>query len=53
MSAFPVDDVFHRGAPGPNLPFLSNPFLPDALVAHQGSVPLIPERLKQIINKYA
>ena len=33
MSAYPVDDVFHRGAPGPNLPFLSKPFSPDALVA--------------------
>jgi two-component system, cell cycle sensor histidine kinase and response regulator CckA len=33
MSAYSVNDVFHRGAPGPNVPFLSKPFLPDALVA--------------------
>ena len=33
MSAFPVNDVFHRAAPGPNLPFLSKPFSPEALVA--------------------
>src|SRR6266508_6403928 len=33
MSAYPVNDVFHRGAPGPNLPFLRRPFSPDALVA--------------------
>ncbi len=33
MSAYPVNDIFHRGAPGPNLPFLSKPFSPDALVA--------------------
>jgi DNA-binding NtrC family response regulator len=33
MSAYPVNDVFHRGAPGPNLPFLSKPFSPEALLA--------------------
>ena len=33
MSAYPVNDIFHRGAPGSNLPFLSKPFSPDALVA--------------------
>jgi two-component system, cell cycle sensor histidine kinase and response regulator CckA len=33
MSAYPVNDIFHRGAPGPNLLFLSKPFSPDALVA--------------------
>lgn len=32
MSAYPVNDVFHRGAPGPNLPFLSKPFSPEALL---------------------
>jgi len=33
MSAYPVNDVFHRGAQGPNLPFLSKPFSPEALLA--------------------
>ena len=33
ISTYPVNDIFHRGAPGPNLPFLSKPFSPDALVA--------------------
>lgn len=33
MSAYPVNDIFHRGAPGPNLPFLSKPFSPEALLA--------------------
>jgi DNA-binding NtrC family response regulator len=33
MSAYPVNDVFHRGAPDPNLPFLSKPFSPEALLA--------------------
>ena len=32
-SGNPVNDVFHRGAPEPNLPFLSKPFSPQALVA--------------------
>ena len=38
MSAYPVNDVFHRGAPGPNLPFLSKPFSPEALLALVKSV---------------
>jgi len=33
MSAYSVNDVFHRGSPGPNLPFLSKPFSPEALLA--------------------
>jgi two-component system cell cycle sensor histidine kinase/response regulator CckA len=33
MSAYSVNDMFHRGAPGPDLPFLSKPFSPEALVA--------------------
>jgi two-component system, cell cycle sensor histidine kinase and response regulator CckA len=41
MSAYPVNDVFHRGAPGPNLPFLSKPFSPEALLALVKSV-LVP-----------
>jgi two-component system, cell cycle sensor histidine kinase and response regulator CckA len=38
MSAYPVNDVFHRGAPGPNLPFLSKPFSPETLLALVKSV---------------
>jgi CheY-like chemotaxis protein len=26
MSAYPANDIFHRGAPGPGLPFLAKPF---------------------------
>jgi CheY-like chemotaxis protein len=33
MSAYSIDDVFHRGSPGPTVPFLSKPFSPEALVA--------------------
>jgi CheY-like chemotaxis protein len=33
MSAHSINDVFHRGSPGPNLPFLSKPFSPEALLA--------------------
>jgi two-component system cell cycle sensor histidine kinase/response regulator CckA len=33
MSAYPMNDVFHRGSAGPNLPFLSKPFSPEALFA--------------------
>jgi hypothetical protein len=33
MSAYPADDVFHRGSPGASLPFLGQPFSPEALVA--------------------
>jgi two-component system cell cycle sensor histidine kinase/response regulator CckA len=33
MSAYPADDVFHRGSAGPDLPFLRKPFSPEALVA--------------------
>ena len=33
MSAYPVNDIFHRGDQGPDLPFLSKPFSPDALLA--------------------
>jgi len=33
MSAYPADDVFHRGSPGPDLPFLRKPFSTESLVA--------------------
>jgi two-component system cell cycle sensor histidine kinase/response regulator CckA len=33
MSAYAINDVFHRGSPGPNLPFLNKPFSPKALLA--------------------
>jgi two-component system, cell cycle sensor histidine kinase and response regulator CckA len=33
MSAYPENDVFHRGAPSPGLPFLRKPFSPEMLVA--------------------
>jgi CheY-like chemotaxis protein len=33
MSAYSINDVFHRGSPGPNLPFLSKPFSPETLLA--------------------
>jgi len=32
MSAYSINDVFHRGSPGPDLPFLSKPFSPEALL---------------------
>jgi DNA-binding NtrC family response regulator len=32
VSAYPTDDVFHRGAPNPLVPFLQQPFLPDAVL---------------------
>jgi two-component system cell cycle sensor histidine kinase/response regulator CckA len=33
MSAYSMNDVFHRGSPGADLPFLSKPFSPEALLA--------------------
>jgi DNA-binding NtrC family response regulator len=33
MSAYPADDVFHRGSPETELPFLRKPFSTEALVA--------------------
>jgi two-component system cell cycle sensor histidine kinase/response regulator CckA len=33
MSAYSMNDIFHRGSPGPDLPFLSKPFSPEALLA--------------------
>jgi two-component system cell cycle sensor histidine kinase/response regulator CckA len=33
MSAYPADDVFHRGSPGADVPFLRKPFSPESLVA--------------------
>ena len=33
MSAYSSNDVFHRGSPGPNVPFLSKPFSAEALLA--------------------
>jgi DNA-binding NtrC family response regulator len=32
VSAYPSNDVFHRGAPDPLVPFLQKPFLPDAML---------------------
>jgi DNA-binding NtrC family response regulator len=32
MSAHSINDVFHRGSPGPNLPFLSKPFSAETLL---------------------
>ena len=32
MSAYAAEDVFHRGSPGPNLPFIRKPFAPEVLV---------------------
>ncbi len=32
MSAYPANDVFHRGAPVPNAAFLSKPFSLEALL---------------------
>jgi len=32
MSAYPKDDVLHRGSPEPGLPFLQKPFSQDALL---------------------
>jgi two-component system, cell cycle sensor histidine kinase and response regulator CckA len=32
MSAYPADDVLHRGSPGPGLPFLRKPFSLEQLV---------------------
>jgi CheY-like chemotaxis protein len=33
MSAYSIDDVFHRGSPGPKAPFLGKPFSQEALLA--------------------
>jgi CheY-like chemotaxis protein len=33
MSAYSINDVFHRGSPGPHLPFLSKPFSAETLLA--------------------
>jgi CheY-like chemotaxis protein len=33
ISAYPVNDMFHRGSPGAGLPFLSKPFSAEVLVA--------------------
>ena len=43
MSAYSINDVFHRGSPGPNLPFLSKPFSPETLLALVKTV-LVSER---------
>ena len=43
MSAHSINDVFHRGSPGPNLPFLSKPFSPETLLALVKTV-LVSER---------
>jgi CheY-like chemotaxis protein len=32
ISAYPAEDIFHRGAPAPDLPFVRKPFGPEALV---------------------
>ena len=38
MSAYPMDDMFHRGGPGPDLRFLSKPFSPEGLLALVGTL---------------
>jgi len=43
MSAHSINDVFHRGSPGPHLPFLSKPFSPETLLALVNTV-LVSER---------
>jgi CheY-like chemotaxis protein len=43
MSAHSRNDVFHRGSPGPNLPFLRKPFSPETLLALVKTV-LVSER---------
>jgi DNA-binding NtrC family response regulator len=43
MSAHSINDVFHRGSPGPNLPFLSKPFSAETLLALVKTV-LVSER---------
>jgi len=43
MSAHSINDVFHRGSPSPNLPFLRKPFSPEALLALVKTV-LVSER---------
>jgi FixJ family two-component response regulator len=32
ISAHPIDDLFHRGAPNPSAPFLQKPILEDELL---------------------
>ena len=32
VSAYPGNDVFHRGSPDPLVPFLQKPFSPEALL---------------------
>jgi two-component system cell cycle sensor histidine kinase/response regulator CckA len=32
MSAYAAEDIFHRGSPGPNLPFIRKPFPPELLI---------------------
>jgi CheY-like chemotaxis protein len=32
VSAYPANDVFHRGSPDPLVPFLQKPFSPEALL---------------------
>jgi two-component system cell cycle sensor histidine kinase/response regulator CckA len=32
MSAYTAEDIFHRGSPGPDLPFIRKPFPPELLV---------------------
>jgi two-component system cell cycle sensor histidine kinase/response regulator CckA len=32
ISAYPVDDLFHRGAPSADAPFLQKPIIPDELL---------------------
>jgi DNA-binding response OmpR family regulator len=33
ISAYPVDDLFHRGAPTASAPFLQKPIVPEELLA--------------------
>ena len=43
ISAFPPDDLFHRGAPSPGVPFLQKPIEPDELLRTVEGL-LAPER---------
>lgn len=42
MSAYSENDIFHRGSPGPNLPFLRKPFSEAALLTMVNTVLVSP-----------
>ena len=45
ISAHPIDDLFHRGAPNPSAPFLQKPILEDELLSMVQTL-LMPARQK-------